>query len=604
MKKTIGLMSVFGLACVGSATQGCNEHPVTFLGPSGAIEYVETTRVAGAAELDLLWVIDNSGSMCQEQKVLRDNFSRFVDALAETNLDFHIAVTTTHMKDESSQEPVAIAGALQSTPQPVPSLDSTCHHRTDEMGRPIETDFQPIRDALAAAVECMAVPNRDAYDWSDDDIRCALQTVGVPDDCTISGKACGGEFGTPCKSEDLFPSTGMYRAIPNVLRSSEYTTAGVLDVDRLRADFACMSLVGVRGYGIEKGLSAAVKAVSPEMTGGPWSPGGSAANVDALAPNHGFLRSNARFGLVFVTDENDCSHDGTLNESSMCGPDICEYYNSPHAQSDSPLVPVELLQSRLLENLAASKNRPDFGVEEVLVASIHGKSRPYTGPIHTEQACQTMRADNTFTDLGPSCRSALGDAYSGDRYEKFLRTFPEGNTYPSAPAGEELTGWMCTGDFSPALEAIGEFVSRIGAGCVTRGILPCTGPTDTSCPPFPYSGLPGVCTAIDSMDVDQGMTLPPKYYCSSGIQVRTQVPADIDDVGQVLQGSGYCVHESIGSASFPRGCVVDPAHYEWEACPGGLQGIKLKWNDEVQARRRLNAMEIQIRYQGLDDDRI
>lgn len=68
--------------------------------------------------LDLLWVIDNSQSMCQEQKIIRDNFRRIIEGL-DANLDFHIAVTTTHMDSSYPLEPVAAPGLLQSTPQPV-----------------------------------------------------------------------------------------------------------------------------------------------------------------------------------------------------------------------------------------------------------------------------------------------------------------------------------------------------------------------------------------------------------------------------------------------------------------------------------------------------
>jgi hypothetical protein len=160
---------------------------------------------------------------------------------------------------------------------------------------------------------------------------------------------------------------------------------------------------------------------------------------------------------------------------------------------------------------------------------------------------------------------------------------------------------MCSGDFSPALEAIGEFIGRGGTGCVTRDVMPCDGAEDTSCPPFPYSGVPGVCQPISSIDPDTGMSLPPKFYCSSGIQVRTKISNNVPDVAGALQGSGYCLEGSIATPAFPRGCVIDPVHYQWQDCPGGLQGIKLRWNNEVDALNRLSAMEIQVRYNSAED---
>lgn len=49
------------------------------------------------AKVDILWIIDNSGSMNEEQNKVKDNFQKFVDKLVETNtaLDYHIGVVTT-----------------------------------------------------------------------------------------------------------------------------------------------------------------------------------------------------------------------------------------------------------------------------------------------------------------------------------------------------------------------------------------------------------------------------------------------------------------------------------------------------------------------------
>lgn len=47
------------------------------------------------AKIDVLWVIDNSGSMATSQKNLTDNFSAFIDKFTTKGLDFQIAVTST-----------------------------------------------------------------------------------------------------------------------------------------------------------------------------------------------------------------------------------------------------------------------------------------------------------------------------------------------------------------------------------------------------------------------------------------------------------------------------------------------------------------------------
>ena len=43
-------------------------------------------------EVDILWVIDNSGSMSEEQKKLKDNFGEFIKFFVDSGLDWHIGI--------------------------------------------------------------------------------------------------------------------------------------------------------------------------------------------------------------------------------------------------------------------------------------------------------------------------------------------------------------------------------------------------------------------------------------------------------------------------------------------------------------------------------
>jgi len=221
------------------------------------------------------------------------------------------------------------------------------------------------------------------------------------------------------------------------MRSVDYVTeGGDLDVKQFQADFACASLVGTRGYGIEKGLGAAVAAVSPELTEG---------------PNAGFLREDARFALMFVTDENDCTHDGTLDETTACGGDMCEYWNQEN-RLGGPLTPVTELKAQLLGNLSQSKGREVFE-EEVFVGSIHGQAARYAGERPAAAQCEL----DDYEGIAPSCASPLGVAYSGDRYERFIVQFP--HFFPEVEDERaSMIGWMCRGDFSPAIEAVGDWI--------------------------------------------------------------------------------------------------------------------------------------------------
>ena len=70
--------------------------------PSDAVTRCEATRVVPAAvKTDILFVIDDSGSMDEEQANLRDNLSAFIDALVAAPIanEFQIGVTSTSVEE-------------------------------------------------------------------------------------------------------------------------------------------------------------------------------------------------------------------------------------------------------------------------------------------------------------------------------------------------------------------------------------------------------------------------------------------------------------------------------------------------------------------------
>lgn len=65
------------------------------------------TQQVGNNKVDILWVVDNSGSMKQEQAALADNFSTFIQEFINKDVDFKMAIATT----DNNGEPVA--GSMQ-----------------------------------------------------------------------------------------------------------------------------------------------------------------------------------------------------------------------------------------------------------------------------------------------------------------------------------------------------------------------------------------------------------------------------------------------------------------------------------------------------------
>src|SRR5579871_2449848 len=57
--------------------------------------HVDTYVQAGAAAVDVLWIVDDSGSMAPYQANLAQNFDSFIKIFTRGSIDYRIAVTTT-----------------------------------------------------------------------------------------------------------------------------------------------------------------------------------------------------------------------------------------------------------------------------------------------------------------------------------------------------------------------------------------------------------------------------------------------------------------------------------------------------------------------------
>lgn len=416
-----------------------------------------------AEQVDVLWVIDNSSSMCLKQEVLRDNFELFADELIAGRKDFHISVTTTHAPErEESDEPVAEEALIQAIPQPVPGNHELCLTGSGVVGG-VSTEYAPLRRSLELAKSCLADPALAAtFTWTDAQIDCALQRSSQQNmtGCVASTGLADRDGNGVIDTFDLFPSSSDYRVIPKVLMARDYTdNQGQVDKARLVQDFKCISAVGTRGDYYEKGLRAAVRAVAPDLTGGALG----LANAVTSRPNYGLIRRGADFALIFVTDENDCSHDGRLTElGNICGGNVCEYYNSTAvSDADSFLISPEAFAVQFRENLAATKGVSESSLPEskLFIGSIVGEFERPTMPFPT---C----GPGLNPDIPSVCTTAQGESFSGDRYERFARQFQR--YFPNDVTDEVSrldfsvaeTSWMCAGDFGPALEQMGRELAK------------------------------------------------------------------------------------------------------------------------------------------------
>ncbi len=119
MRKYIFILSIL----TGAMVLTCNRVPVRELKTHFKVQVQELRSQGKPVKVDILWVVDDSPSMCQEQASLAHSFSSFMQVLKQAGrIDPHIAVTTTNMCKKGS--PGAIRGKF--VYQPAKSFPPAC----------------------------------------------------------------------------------------------------------------------------------------------------------------------------------------------------------------------------------------------------------------------------------------------------------------------------------------------------------------------------------------------------------------------------------------------------------------------------------------------
>ncbi len=91
---------------------GCNDYPLERLVARNYTEVTDVKSQGTSDAVDILFVVDNSGSMEEEQAKLKSVFSAFITELVSQDInDYQIGVITTDMADPSQQ------GRLQGSPK-------------------------------------------------------------------------------------------------------------------------------------------------------------------------------------------------------------------------------------------------------------------------------------------------------------------------------------------------------------------------------------------------------------------------------------------------------------------------------------------------------
>ncbi|WP_106392237.1 hypothetical protein [Enhygromyxa salina] len=205
-------------------------------------------------DVDILFVIDNSGSMGEEQAILADNFGSFIAVLEAEGVEanYRIGITTS-----DSGNPSCPSGVT--TPEAGQLVLSSCKDRIGEF-----------------------TFNNGEIDVTD---------LACNDICTLSAAEL-----------EILPTTTDVdsNAVPRPWLENIEGRKNIPEATDVGEAFKCFGPQGINGCGFESQLESMYLALTRAQ--------------DSNEASYGFLRANAILAVVVVTDEADCSYNKSYSE--------------------------------------------------------------------------------------------------------------------------------------------------------------------------------------------------------------------------------------------------------------------------------------------------
>lgn len=211
------------------------------------------------------------------------------------------------------------------------------------------------------------------------------------------------------------------------------------DVAALSATFRCMAALGTGGCGLERQLDAARAALVDRAASG--------------EPNEGFIRGDSLVGIIFVTDEDDCSAaDDSIYDPTASG--TLGPYGVRCAENPGLLTPVAEYVNAF-QSLRLDRNN------DVVVAAITGV--PFSAvadPLDQDYDALLMDSRMQFRrdpgrpgQLEPVCTTMFtGSAIPARRIVEVVGAFAE--------TRDGLATTICENDLRPAMNAVARLVAR------------------------------------------------------------------------------------------------------------------------------------------------
>jgi hypothetical protein len=252
---------------------GCPKQELAPLGPCTVSAAARRVDQSGTSKVDLLFVIDNSGSMATEQLKLAAELPRLVQVLTTGDRN-------------AGRAPGAGMGGQQEMFTPVSSL---------HLG--------------------VVSTNMGGIDAPSGDTPAALSCQGLGDDGKLLRSSEIATMGVIANTNFEFPGYRMGEAVlppdPECQgrmppKYQTFEVGGQTDAQEVATAFRCVSKLGVRGCSYEQQLEAMWKALAPSDGKSDFLDGTS-GHGDPKGFNAGFVRDDAILAIIHVSDEEDCS---------------------------------------------------------------------------------------------------------------------------------------------------------------------------------------------------------------------------------------------------------------------------------------------------------
>jgi hypothetical protein len=374
-------------------------------------------------KVDLLLMVDNSGSMGQEQAKLGATLERMVGALLSGNRDY----------------PLPPRSAGETFP-PVSSLHIGVI--TSTLGSPA---------GVVALGSPLCLPDNGVSNGGGG----ILQANGL----IASQNQVDPNSGVQVKAG--VPACSNIRMVPNYLAFGtsaaeiDHTDSHMLNDGIFR--FGCIATVGTGGCGIEQQLEATWKALAPDSVDDFVGPD---IRGQGNRKNAGFLRDDSILTVLMVSDEDDCSV--TSAGQRMFERDIEPYVGVRcQLQKELPSVlgrEVHLVQRYVDGFMDLRKDHP----ERFVFAAVVGL--PLLSALYTDPAAllahptMQMQLDPTSNgkDLVGVCGSEAsgGKAYPGRRFVELADGIGK-------RGGSYVLSSICTNDYTPVVDSIVEKVAAV-----------------------------------------------------------------------------------------------------------------------------------------------